>query len=126
MAGEGVKGATADIRLFSLPPCRVRRRETLCMTKQCLCGNHAKHEKNPPLPIQTAGANPLDAVIFLEQLLDVRAGNLLQHFLQRQALHQRQIQVGNLLAVAQLHRRVQGMPLGDILEDESTELLGQD
>ena len=37
--------------------------------------------ENPPLPIQTAGANPLDAVIFLEQFLDVRAGNLLQHFL---------------------------------------------
>ena len=31
---EGVKGATADIRLFPLPPCRVRRRETLCAMKQ--------------------------------------------------------------------------------------------
>ena len=29
---EEVKGATADIRLFPLPPCRVRRRETLCTT----------------------------------------------------------------------------------------------
>ena len=27
-SAEGVKGATADIRLFSLPPCRARRRET--------------------------------------------------------------------------------------------------
>ena len=37
---EGVEGATADIRLFSLPPCRARRRETLCnISIRCLVSN---------------------------------------------------------------------------------------
>ena len=58
-SAEGVKGATADIRLFSLPPCRVRRRETLCMTKQCLCGNHAKHEKKSPAANPDSGGKSL-------------------------------------------------------------------
>ena len=33
---EGVKGATADIRLFPLPPCRIRRRETFCAASNCM------------------------------------------------------------------------------------------
>ena len=30
---EGVEGATADIRLFSLPPCRLRRGDSSCNKK---------------------------------------------------------------------------------------------
>ena len=33
---EGVKGATADIRLFSLPPCRLRRGEIPACGKELL------------------------------------------------------------------------------------------
>ena len=43
------RGATADIRLFPLPPCRVRRRETLCTTLIAYRNNNIAYYANSPL-----------------------------------------------------------------------------
>ena len=47
---EGVSGATADIRLFSLPPTRLRRGETSCNKKD-------QHRENKSFPILVGRAH---------------------------------------------------------------------
>ena len=48
----------------------------------------------------------LNGIVFLEEFLDVRALNLLEHFLERDLLDERKLHVGDLLAVAELHGSV--------------------
>ena len=69
---EGVKGATADIRLFSLPPCCLRRGDTLCKTahfyaKTALCWDR-QHNRQPENAV--FGADFQVAAVLLRQRLD--------------------------------------------------------
>ena len=68
-SAEGVKGATADIRLFSLPPCRLRRGETLCKAahfyaKTSLCWDR-QHNRQPENAV--FGADFQVAAVLLRQ-----------------------------------------------------------
>ena len=70
-SAEGVKGATADIRLFSLPPCRLRRGEPLCKTahfyaKTALCWDR-QHNRQSKYAV--FGADFQVAAVLLRQRL---------------------------------------------------------